>query len=210
MRTMRASLTCVGLLLLAVAKNGTAQTRLEGCDDPRETIAALRQLNLMSTEWQNLTERRLIEAWGRPLMPLGGEFLWLSTGGRIIHAETQCAVEFWLRTTREVRPPDVEGLDQVRFIYSSVRRPEVIEVAELLHREWSPPPGAEVIDSQRATWNEAKRRDIDAMFQYEWHIQGRGNASDTVRIMRVSTRVYRLESGWTTAVMLESLDLSTR
>jgi hypothetical protein len=199
------------LLLLGTlaAQPSLAQERLAGCDDPRDVVARLRPFNLTSSDWHTITEPRLIERWGRPLVPLGREFLWLSSGGRIINAEVECAVEFWLRTTLEVRGRVVEGLDEVRVYYTSADRSEVIQAAELLHKEWSPPAGAELYDFQRAKWEDAKRDDGEATYQYEWHTQWKGRSDEGVTIMHVSTRVYRSTGGWTTSNMLELTEIKT-
>lgn len=186
---------------------GVSTAGLVGCDDPKSTLSALKKFDLLNRDWRTITEARIIETWGRKLLEQGGQFRWLSSGGRVIDAETECGVEFWVRRSGEPKPPEAEDLDQVRVIYSDPVRRRVIEAADLILHDWTAPPGVqEVYDFQRDRWNQTKRQEVETSYQYEWH----QNRDSTILITSVMTRVFRSRAGWTVEVSLESSPLAAK
>jgi len=190
------------ILVLAISSAVVAQEQLSGCDDPKATAELLRRLNLTTADWHMINELRLVDVWRRVFLPLGAPGLILATGDRIIHGETQCGIEFLMRSSGDVRSKEIEDLDEVRVIYSNARREVVVSASELLRREWSPPQGTtEVYDSGREAWNSLRRNNKEGTVSYEWHIQG----EKAVNVKRVTTRLFRSREAWTTSVRFESI-----
>lgn len=130
--------------------------------------------------------------------------MWLSTAGRIISGETECATEFWFGLEGRSRTADQAHMDEVRVIYSSSNFAGVAHFVERLQSIWRQPANTDAFDDELSEWHEAKRQQREVAFRYEWHFRPPGGDRQGIRVLQIETRVKRAAKGWRAEVTLSN------